>query len=90
MRKFSLGQMLITPGAQDALNDAGQTPDFFLDRHIRGDWGQVCEDDRRANEEALQHEARLLSAYKTLRKVKIWIITEWDRSVTTILLPDEY
>lgn len=66
------------------------TPIEFVARHVRGDWGEVCEDDKQANEDALRDGDRLLSAYRTTRGVNLWIITEHDRSVTTILLPEEY
>ena len=88
--KFSLGQIVATPGALRALEEAGQSPAFFLDRHVVGDWGEVDADDKRANDEALVTGERLLSAYKTLRGVKIWIITEADRSSSCCLLPSEY
>jgi hypothetical protein len=93
--KFSLGQILATPGALEALQESGQTPQFFLARHIRGDWGEVCKEDKMLNDQALVDGSRLLSAYKTLKGVKIWIITEADddqghRAATTLLLPSEY
>lgn len=88
---FSLGQVVATPGALDALRDAKDDARFYLARHLRGDWGCVCDSDKRANDQALKDGTRLLSAYK-LRDdaTRIWIITEADRSATTILLPDEY
>jgi hypothetical protein len=88
--KFALGQVVATPGAIEAMNESGQTPDFFLDRHIQGDWGIVDAEDWQANDQALVEGSRLLSAYSTLKGVKIWVITEHDRSVTTILLPSDY
>jgi hypothetical protein len=88
--KFPLGRLAATPGALEALADSGQTPEFFISRHRAGDWGEVNEEDWRLNDLALIHGDRLLSAYKTLRGVKLWIITEADRSLTTILLPGEY
>ena len=88
--KFPLGQLVATPGALETLQEAGQSPTDFLSRHVRGDWGEVCDDDKRANDEALVHGARILSAYRTLRNVRIWVITESDRSSTCILLPEEY
>jgi hypothetical protein len=88
--KFNLGKLAATPGALEALTDAGQSPMDFLNRHVRGDWGDCCEEDRQANEEALQIGARLLSVYRTSKNVKIWIITEADRSSTCVLLPEEY
>ena len=95
MRKFDLGQTLATPGALAALDESGQTTDFFLDRHVQGDWGDVDADDKQANEEALVSGERLLSAYKTLKGQRIWIITQaaddqGNRVVTSILRPDEY
>lgn len=89
-RKFSLGRILITPGALAALEAAGQTPHGFLHRHVLGDWGDVDAHDRQANEGALRAGARLLSVYWTRREVKLWVITEADRQSTTILLPEEY
>jgi hypothetical protein len=60
-----------------------------LQRHRRGDWGSVCDEDKQTNDQALKAGERLLSAY-TITGKKIWIITEWDRSVTTVLFPEEY
>lgn len=88
--KFSLGQLAATPGALAAMQESGQAPDFFLERHRAGDWGEVGAEDWQLNDQALIDGDRLLSAYRTLRGVKLWVITEADRSVTTILLPDEY
>ena len=93
--KFSLGRTLATPAALKAIEDAGQTPGFFLDRHIQGDWGEVCDDDKQANDRALVDGGRLLSAYRTLKNTRIWIITEaaddqGRRAATTILEPSEY
>ena len=87
---FPLGQVVATPGALTALEDAGQNPVEFLHRHVTGDWGNLDEHDRNENELALREGFRLLSAYQTNKGVRIWVITEWDRSVTTILLPEEY
>lgn len=89
-RRFSLGRCLATPGALAAMDASSQAPGDFLDRHIRGDWGDVDDDDRQANEDALVYGLRLLSSYKTSAGVKLWVITEADRSATTILLPEEY
>lgn len=95
MVKFHLGQVLATPGALEALDASGQTPADFLSRHIKGDWGDLSEEDRRLNDEALTDGSRILSAYRTLTGVKVWIITEatdndGHRSATTLLLPEEY
>jgi hypothetical protein len=88
--KFSLGKLVATPGALEALADAGQSPMVFISRHIQGDWGECCEEDRRVNEDALRNGGRLLSAYRTVKGVKIWVISESDRSSTCVLLPEEY
>jgi len=88
--KFPLGQTVATPGALDALTQAGQSPAFFLDRHVQGDWGEVDAEDKRANDLALVQGERLLSAYRTLKGDRLWVITEADRSSTCILLPEEY
>jgi hypothetical protein len=88
--KFSLGQILSTPAALEVIGKAGQDASFFLDRHLQGDWGDVDDEDKQANDDALIHGARLLSAYRTLRGKRLWIITEADRSATTLLLPEEY
>jgi hypothetical protein len=88
--KFPVGQVVATPAAIEAMQESGQTPGFFLSRHATGDWGMVDREDWQLNDEALKDGTRLLSAYKTLRGVKLWIITEADRSLTTLLLPDEY
>ena len=87
---FPLGQVVATPGALEALEDAGQDPGEFLLRHVTGDWGQLDDHDRHENELGLQKGLRLLSAYLTNKGVRIWIITERDRSATTLLLPEEY
>ena len=89
-KTFPLGMLVATPGALEALQEAGQTPLEFLRLHSSGDWGTVCKEDWNLNDEALIDGTRLLSAYLTSKGVKIWIITEADRSATTILLPDEY
>jgi hypothetical protein len=88
--KFQLGQLVATPGALRALEEAGQSPAFFLEKHMSGDWGEVNDEDKRLNDEALVIGERLLSAYRTLKGVKFWIITEADRSSTCCLLPSEY
>jgi hypothetical protein len=88
--KFELGRIVSTPCALEALKAAGQDPGFFLDRHVKGDWGDVCEEDKAANEDALVNGERILSAYKTLLGVRVWVITEADRASTCVLLPEEY
>ena len=93
--KFSLGQTVATPGALEALGASGQSASEFLVRHARGDWGDVSDDDKALNDEALADGSRLLSAYHTSDGTKLWIITEavddeGRRSATTVLLPEEY
>ncbi len=88
--RFQLGQVVATPGALEALEDARQLPGEFLSKHVAGDWGDVEADDRRENEESIEGGFRILSAYKTNKGEKLWVITEADRSSTCILLPDEY
>ncbi len=87
---FSLGQIVATPGALEALARANQQPGCFLNRHMRGDWGDLSSEDKAENEYSLQHGFRILSSYKTAAGEKLWLITEADRSVTTFLLPEEY
>ena len=87
---FVLGQVVATPGALAALEEAGQTPAEFLDRHRIGDWGELGEEDKQENELSVQKGFRILSAYILNTGVKIWLITEADRSATTFLLPEEY
>lgn len=87
---FSLGRIVATSGALKALAEAGQDPGILLARHLRGDWGDLCQEDREENEYSLSRRLRLLSAYTLATGVKLWVITEADRSVTTLLLPDEY
>jgi hypothetical protein len=93
--KFSIGQVVATPGALEALEEAGQTPDFFLQKHHGGDWGCVSTDDAALNDQALLDGSRILSAYRTLKNVKIWLITDAEdddgkRAYSTLLLPSEY
>ena len=89
--KFNPGFVYATPGVLAALAEAGDDPMAYLIRHLHGDWGEVNEEDARANEESLRIGERLLSAYTTSDgKVRFWIITERDRSATTFLLPSEY
>ena len=88
--KFPLGATLITPGAQEALAASAESPRKFLRRHADCDWGDVGEEDRAENDKSLVDGLRLLSAYRTQAGEKLWVITEADRSATTILLPEEY
>jgi hypothetical protein len=88
--RFNLGQVLATPGALEALTDNGQDAMEFLYRHQRGEWGCLSDDDKRENEFSVDKQLRIFSAYKLNDDTKIWVITEADRSSTTILLPSEY
>jgi hypothetical protein len=88
--RFKLGQVVGTPGALQALEETGQNPLEILFRHATGDWGELCDEDRAENELSVEQGFRVLSAYRLSDDTKVWVITEWDRSVTTILLPDEY
>lgn len=88
--KFPLGRIVATPGALEALKHAGQGPWRLLARHQKGDWGEVCKEDKKENELSVVKGFRILSAYTLGTGVTLWIITEADRSVTTLLLPHEY
>jgi hypothetical protein len=88
--KFPLGQSLATPGALKALEQAGQNVAHYLVRHQAGDWGDLCSEDVQENEYSLERALRLLSAYTLPTGERIWVITEADRSSTTVLLPEEY
>ena len=85
-----LGQLLSTPGAIDAMAKAGQDPALLLNRHRTGDWGDLGAEDRASNDFAVDHGERILSVFTLSDGTRLWIITERDRSATTILLPDEY
>lgn len=87
---FSTGQIVATPGTLSALEQANQTPAEFLRRHVAGDWGELDSHDIAENEYSLTHGFRLLSSYRTTAGKTLWVITEADRSVTTLLLPEEY
>lgn len=86
--RFKLGQVVITPGANAALDREDVVKG--LRRHHSGDFGDMCEEDKAYNQEALETGGRIMSAYHDRNDTKFWIITEHDRSATTILLPDEY
>ena len=89
MGPLPLGRLVATPGALKVLSEAGEDPLSYLARHASGDWGELDDNDRRENERSLRHGWRILSSYPVGEKV-IWVITEADRSVTTILLPEDY
>lgn len=93
---FPLGQIVATPAALEAFEEAGQTPSDLLARHVCGDWGdELCDEDRELNDEALKDGSRVLSAYRLRTNTKIWVISDAQddnglRAATTILLPEEY
>ena len=89
-RVFELGQIVATPGALAALQKAGQEPHDFLASHVVCEWGDLSHEDQIENDYSLEHGFRLLSSYRTNAGDKLWIITEADRSATTLLLPEEY
>jgi hypothetical protein len=88
--KFTLGDVVATPAALEAIEESNEQPSAYLDRHVQGDWGIVSAPDASLNDTALQDGTRIFSAYLLQSGVSIWIITEADRSATTVLLPDEY
>jgi hypothetical protein len=87
---FPLGQIFLTVGARESLEESNQLPHEFLAKHQSGNWGDIREADKKENELSLKEGFRILSAYKTTKGEKLWIITEADRSSTTCLLPSEY
>lgn len=88
--RFALGSVVATPGALAALERCGADALTLLSRHQSGDWGEVSAEDGRENEFSVENQFRILSSYRVGADTRIWIITEADRSVTTLLLPDEY
>lgn len=88
--RFAPGAILATPAALAALAQANITPLSLLRRHLCGDWGDLDDLDRQQNNFALAMSARLLSSYALPGGAKVWVITEADRSATTVLLPDDY
>jgi len=85
---FPLGQLVATPNALEHITH----DDIIaaLQRHVAGDWGDVCAEDKQSNDHAVAEGTRILSAYRAANGTKFWIITEADRSVTTVLLPEDY
>jgi len=86
---FALGRTFATPGALVVMQGIGVSPLALLSRHQRGDWGDLDSEDKKRNQEALTLGSRIFSAYQ-FDTVRFWVITEADRSTTTILLPEEY
>jgi hypothetical protein len=87
---FTLGQVVATPGALDALQTAKVDPRQLLKRHVAGDWGDLSDEDKKENDFSIGRELRIFSAYNLSDQTKVWVITEADRSATTLLLPSEY
>jgi hypothetical protein len=87
---FPPGRLVATPGALASLEQTNKSPLEFLSRHLRGDWGDLCQEDKTENELGLKYGFRLMSSYPITDTEKLWIISEADRSVTTLLLPEEY
>lgn len=85
--KFLLGQLVVTDNAQANISRSNVTE--ALRRHASGDWGEICREDAGSNDQALRHGGRLMSAY-TREKIRFWVITEADRRITTVLLPQDY
>lgn len=102
--RFALGELVATPGAMELLEQTGFSAMALISRHVHGDWGDCCDEDKATNELAIRQRMRVMSVYRlvdaeTLRQTPVgkrsslptlWIITEADRSVTTLLLPEEY
>ena len=88
--RFALGQTFITPGAEEALQAAGQTAIEFLRRHMSGDWSELSEEDANENELSIREGYRIFSVYRTLKGHRLYVITEASRETTTLLLSSEY
>lgn len=88
--RFPTGQLVVTQGVDELIRHGRLNPSAYLSRHLTGDWGDLSDEDRHLNDAALKSGDRLLSSYQVSPDLKLWIITEWDRSVTTLLLPEEY
>jgi hypothetical protein len=96
--RFSPGNVVATPAALALLRTLARSPFTYLTRHLQGDWGELCAEDRRCNEDALENGYRIFSSYDLQTRPsaatddmpRLWIITEADRSVTTLLLPKDY
>lgn len=88
---FKLGLVVITPKAATVLESVGAVPKTLLHNHVTGNWGTAAEDAQNANDHAVKHGWEAIhSVYEIANGVIVWVITEWDRSVTTILLPEDY
>jgi hypothetical protein len=87
---FELGGVVVTAGAEELLATLNLEPAILIARHVTGDWGELCKEDQQENERAVKKSGRVFSSYALPDNHKVWVITEWDRSYTTILLPEEY
>jgi len=87
---FELGKIVATPGCIEALSKRRVSAVDLLHRHVTGDWGECCIEDARTNDEAVKEGFRVFSVYQLSDEVKVWVITEADRSSTCLLLPSEY
>lgn len=93
MKKFNLGRLVATFGVGDRMKDDTSFNMFVsvsLQRYEACDWGTLSDEDKAQNDHAVEHDGRIMGQYECAGQPKIWIITEWDRSVTTILFPEEY
>jgi hypothetical protein len=93
--KFTLGRIVATPAALEALEQSNQSPQEFLIRHLRLEQGDLCDEDHELNQQSIEDGSRILSSFRTAKDVRIWIITEaadanGQRVATTLLLPEEY
>lgn len=87
--RFDAGQLVMTAGVDELVRQGRLNPSALLRRHLNGDWGDLCDEERRSNDAALKSGDRLHSSYRIAPDLTVWIVTEWNRSVTTLLLPDE-
>jgi hypothetical protein len=87
---FELGQLVMTPGAEEAMRDARHVPPEFLLRHLHGDWSDLPPEEIQENERTPRVGSRLFSAYRTRTEEPLWVLTEWDRRVTTLLHPQDH
>ncbi|MCW0161158.1 hypothetical protein OIV56_00300 [Burkholderia pseudomallei] len=87
---FPPGRVIMTVGVDELIKTGRLNPYPYLFCHLRGDWGDLCDEDRRRNDAAVNSGERLFSEYKVSPSLTLWIITEADRSATTVLLPSEY
>lgn len=87
---FELGQVVVTPNAVAALESVGTLTKTLLHSHVTGDWGNIVQSAKDANDHAVGRWEAIRSSYQFSKELTVWVITEWDRSVTTVLLPSDY